>query len=114
MNFFGQTLATELGCRLWMDKIIQRHLVERGIVQPGTGLLDLQSRASIWLVRLEFSFEFPRPLMSNMKYIGGFHCRDSNFENIDAELLEFVESSEKGVIILSMGSMVDRMALGKA
>ncbi|NXF98030.1 UD11 glucuronosyltransferase, partial [Eubucco bourcierii] len=36
-----------------------------------TGLL---SQASIWLLRLDFVFHHPRPLMPNMIFIGGVNC----------------------------------------
>ncbi|NXG50512.1 UD11 glucuronosyltransferase, partial [Psilopogon haemacephalus] len=36
-----------------------------------TGLL---SQASIWLLRLDFVFHYPRPLMPNMILIGGVNC----------------------------------------
>ncbi|KAJ1187832.1 hypothetical protein NDU88_004600 [Pleurodeles waltl] len=35
---------------------------------------ELFSRASIWLVRYDFVFEFPRPVMPNMVFIGGINC----------------------------------------
>ncbi|NXG38594.1 UD11 glucuronosyltransferase, partial [Dromaius novaehollandiae] len=35
---------------------------------------DLLSHASIWLVKLDFVFEYPRPLMPNMIVIGGVNC----------------------------------------
>lgn len=37
-------------------------------------VLDLFSRASIWLLRYDFVFEFPRPLMPSMVFIGGINC----------------------------------------
>nr|XP_056712765.1 UDP-glucuronosyltransferase 1A1-like [Euleptes europaea] len=35
---------------------------------------ELYSQASIWLLRYDFAFEYPRPLMPNMVLIGGIHC----------------------------------------
>ncbi|NWI17049.1 UD11 glucuronosyltransferase, partial [Crypturellus soui] len=35
---------------------------------------ELLSHASIWLMRLDFAFEYPRPLMPNMIAIGGVNC----------------------------------------
>ncbi|NXF98027.1 UD11 glucuronosyltransferase, partial [Eubucco bourcierii] len=37
-------------------------------------VLELLTQASIWLVRLEFVLDYPRPLMPNMIFIGGVHC----------------------------------------
>ncbi|NXF85917.1 UD11 glucuronosyltransferase, partial [Eubucco bourcierii] len=36
--------------------------------------LELFSKASIWLMRYDFVFEYPRPTMPNMVYIGGINC----------------------------------------
>ncbi|NXS34374.1 UD16 glucuronosyltransferase, partial [Pomatostomus ruficeps] len=36
--------------------------------------LEILSRASFWLVRSDFVFEFPRPVMPNMAFIGGINC----------------------------------------
>ena len=33
------------------------------------------SESSMWLIRTDFAFEYPRPLMPNVKFIGGFHCK---------------------------------------
>ncbi|KFO95213.1 UDP-glucuronosyltransferase 1-1, partial [Calypte anna] len=37
-------------------------------------VLELFSKASIWLMRYNFVFEYPRPVMPNMIYIGGINC----------------------------------------
>ncbi|NWU22706.1 UD16 glucuronosyltransferase, partial [Dyaphorophyia castanea] len=36
--------------------------------------IELLSRASFWLMRYDFVFEFPRPVMPNMAFIGGINC----------------------------------------
>ncbi|XP_064010210.1 UDP-glucuronosyltransferase 1A1-like [Pogoniulus pusillus] len=38
-------------------------------------VLELFSKASIWLMRYDFVFEYPRPIMPNMVYIGGINCK---------------------------------------
>ncbi|NWV77015.1 UD16 glucuronosyltransferase, partial [Dasyornis broadbenti] len=35
---------------------------------------ELLSHASFWLMRYDFVFEFPRPVMPNMAFIGGINC----------------------------------------
>ncbi|XP_073491325.1 UDP-glucuronosyltransferase 1A6-like [Aquarana catesbeiana] len=37
-------------------------------------LLDLYSKSSIWLLRYDFIFEYPRPIMPNMIFVGGINC----------------------------------------
>ncbi|NXP16882.1 UD16 glucuronosyltransferase, partial [Scytalopus superciliaris] len=35
---------------------------------------ELLSKGSFWLMRYDFVFEFPRPVMPNMAFIGGINC----------------------------------------
>ncbi|NXW61635.1 UD11 glucuronosyltransferase, partial [Eurystomus gularis] len=35
---------------------------------------DLLRQASIWLIRLDFALDYPRPLMPNVIFIGGLSC----------------------------------------
>ncbi|NXA13556.1 UD16 glucuronosyltransferase, partial [Sapayoa aenigma] len=35
---------------------------------------ELLSYGSVWLMRYDFVFEFPRPVMPNMAFIGGINC----------------------------------------
>ncbi|NWS71707.1 UD11 glucuronosyltransferase, partial [Crotophaga sulcirostris] len=43
-------------------------------LQRDVTVLDLLRQASIWLVRLEFVLDYPRPLMPNMIFVGGVNC----------------------------------------
>ncbi|NWY03212.1 UD11 glucuronosyltransferase, partial [Nothoprocta ornata] len=43
-------------------------------LQRDVSVAELLSHASIWLMRLDFAFEYPRPLMPNMIAIGGVNC----------------------------------------
>lgn len=38
---------------------------------------EILSRGAIWLLRYDFTFEYPRPIMPNMVFIGGINCRKS-------------------------------------
>uniref|UniRef100_A0A8B9TSM6 glucuronosyltransferase n=1 Tax=Anas platyrhynchos TaxID=8839 RepID=A0A8B9TSM6_ANAPL len=43
-------------------------------LQRDVTVLDLLRNASIWLMRFDFVFHYPRPLMPNMVIIGGITC----------------------------------------
>nr|XP_054603359.1 UDP-glucuronosyltransferase 2B17-like [Nothobranchius furzeri] len=74
----------------------------------GTDLFSLELSADIWLLRSDFVFEFPRPTMPNVVYIGGFQCKES--KPLPAELEAFMQSSgEHGVIIMSLGTFISAL-----
>ncbi|KAM9817423.1 UDP-glucuronosyltransferase 2B1-like [Neosynchiropus ocellatus] len=61
--------------------------------------------ADLWLMRTDFVFDFPRPTMPNIVYIGGFQCKPA--KPLPADLEEFVQSSgEHGVIVMSLGTLI--------
>ncbi|XP_065809093.1 UDP-glucuronosyltransferase 2C1-like [Labrus bergylta] len=69
---------------------------------------DLLQGADLWLMRVDFVFEFPRPTMPNVIYMGGFQCKPA--KPLPEDLEEFVQSSgEHGVIIMSMGTFVNEL-----
>uniref|UniRef100_A0A9J8CGE8 UDP-glucuronosyltransferase n=1 Tax=Cyprinus carpio carpio TaxID=630221 RepID=A0A9J8CGE8_CYPCA len=71
-----------------------------------TALLD----ADIWLMRTDFTFEFPRPTMPNIVYMGGFQCKPAKLLPADLEKFEFVQSSGKhGVIVMSLGTLITQL-----
>ncbi|KAM7370387.1 hypothetical protein PAMP_009940 [Pampus punctatissimus] len=72
---------------------------------PDVNFYHLLQGADIWLMRVDFVFEFPRPTMPNIVYIGGFQCKPS--EPLSSELEAFVQSSgEHGCILMSLGTLV--------
>ncbi|MBN3280781.1 UDB20 glucuronosyltransferase, partial [Polyodon spathula] len=75
---------------------------------PGVDLYSLVQSAELWLIRVNFVFEFPRPTMPNIVYIGGFQCRPA--KPLPQDLEEFMESSgEHGVIVMSLGTIVNSL-----
>uniref|UniRef100_A0A672QS48 UDP-glucuronosyltransferase n=1 Tax=Sinocyclocheilus grahami TaxID=75366 RepID=A0A672QS48_SINGR len=83
------------------------YLLERHF-PPGTNLLTMQQSADIWLMRMDFVFEFPWPTMLNVVYMGGFQCQPA--QALPTELEEFMQSSGKhGVVIMSLGAVVSAL-----
>ncbi|PKK29567.1 UDP-glucuronosyltransferase 1-9 [Columba livia] len=46
------------------------------VLQRDVSLLDMFNSASIWLLRYDFVFEYVRPVMPNMVFIGGINCAE--------------------------------------
>ncbi|CAN9506748.1 unnamed protein product [Ophioblennius macclurei] len=75
---------------------------------PGVSYHELLRGADIWLMRVDFVFEFPRPTMPNVVYMGGFQCKPA--EPLPQHLEEFVQSSgDHGFIIMSLGTLVSEL-----
>ncbi|XP_042561067.1 UDP-glucuronosyltransferase 2A3-like isoform X2 [Clupea harengus] len=75
---------------------------------PDVDYFQLIQGADIWLMRVDFVFEFPRPTMPNIVYMGGFQCKPA--KPLPQDLEDFVQSSgEHGVIIMSLGTLVSEL-----
>ncbi|XP_038557751.1 UDP-glucuronosyltransferase 2C1-like [Micropterus salmoides] len=93
----------------------QNHLVKQiyqaisdKYLGPDYDYNQLMLDADLWLMRVDFVFEFPRPTMPNVIYMGGFQCKPA--EPLPEHLEEFVQSSgEHGVIIMSLGTFVSEL-----
>ncbi|XP_054588913.1 UDP-glucuronosyltransferase 2C1 [Nothobranchius furzeri] len=96
--FFGRYTLT------YITEPVYKPIVKRYFgpdVDYSTVFLD----ADIWLMRNDFIFEFPRPTMPNIVYMGGFQCKPS--KALPADLEEFVQSSgDHGVVIMTLGTLV--------
>ncbi|XP_066542515.1 UDP glucuronosyltransferase 1 family a, b isoform X2 [Hoplias malabaricus] len=74
---------------------------------------QLLGDGAIWLVRYDFTFEYPRPMMPNMVTIGGINCGEN--KPLPEELEEFVNGSgEDGFVVFTLGSMVSELPEVKA
>ncbi|XP_026169979.1 UDP-glucuronosyltransferase 1-1-like isoform X1 [Mastacembelus armatus] len=69
-------------------------------------LTQVLSDSAIWLLRIDFTLEFPRPLMPNIVLVGGINC---NVRNPLPEDLESWVSGEHGFVVFTLGSMVSEM-----
>ncbi|XP_054133710.1 UDP-glucuronosyltransferase 1-6-like [Melozone crissalis] len=44
------------------------------VLQRDMSLMDLVNSAAIWILRFDFVFEYVRPVMPNMVFVGGINC----------------------------------------
>lgn len=84
------------------------HEICKKYIDGECDITSLLQEADIWLFRSDFVFDFPRPTMPNLVYIGGFQCTQA--QPLPAEFEEFVQSAgEHGVIIMTLGTLVDAL-----
>ncbi|XP_076118950.1 UDP-glucuronosyltransferase-like [Alosa pseudoharengus] len=97
-------------CRLLyasFDELSSRYL-EKDITYR-----EILGHGAIWLMRYDFTFEYPKPLMPNLIHIGGINCEKRN--PLPAEVEKFVSGSdEHGFVVFTLGSMVSQMPEDKA
>ncbi|XP_041573307.2 UDP-glucuronosyltransferase 1A1 isoform X3 [Taeniopygia guttata] len=73
---------------------------------------DLLRKGSVWLLRLDFVLDYPRPLMPNIIPIGGVNCAH---KELPQEFEAMVNASgEHGIVVFSLGSMVSEIPMKKA
>ncbi|XP_063069607.1 UDP-glucuronosyltransferase-like isoform X5 [Engraulis encrasicolus] len=88
--------------------------VASDFLQRKTSIVELASNAALWLVRFDFAFEYPKPLMPNMIMVGGMKAQKRS-KPLPQEVEEFVSGSgEAGFVIFTLGSMVSQMPEKKA
>uniref|UniRef100_A0A3B5PTX8 UDP-glucuronosyltransferase n=1 Tax=Xiphophorus maculatus TaxID=8083 RepID=A0A3B5PTX8_XIPMA len=89
------------------SKFVYQPLCEK-YLGPDCDFNQIQNDADIWLMRTDFVFDYPRPTMPNVVYMGGFHCKPP--EPLPDDMEEFVQSSgEHGVIIMSISTFVNEL-----
>ncbi|CAN9506751.1 unnamed protein product [Ophioblennius macclurei] len=77
-------------------------------IGPDCDYYQLMINADIWLMRTDFVFDYPRPTMPNIVYMGGFQCKPA--KPLPQHLEEFVQSSgDHGFIIMSLGTFVSEL-----
>ncbi|XP_041902148.1 UDP-glucuronosyltransferase 1A1-like isoform X1 [Corvus kubaryi] len=104
------TLGSSLACSVLYspyDPLI-REFLQREATVP-----ELFGHAAVWLMKYDFVFEYPRPLMPNMVLVGGIGCTREN--RLSQEFEAMVNASgEHGVVVFSLGSMVSEIPMKKA
>ncbi|KAL3120581.1 hypothetical protein niasHT_007873 [Heterodera trifolii] len=83
-----------------VDKLFQKHF-------PGKlpDSFTLERNASINFVNNPPIFDFARPYMPRVNFVGGLHCKNQTKWTMDRKLLQFVNASsdQKGFILISGG-----------
>ncbi|XP_043856820.1 UDP-glucuronosyltransferase 1A7-like isoform X4 [Dromiciops gliroides] len=87
--------------------------IAKDVFQRPVTVNELYSQTSIWLLRNDFVFDYPKPLMPNMVFVGGITCHES--KPLSQEFEAYVNASgEHGVVVFSLGSMVSEIPMAKA
>lgn len=112
MTFFGrvQNMLFYITRMHLYKQIVEPHysVLSNRYIGPGVHYFSLFQAADLWLMRVDFVFEFPRPTMPNVVYMGGFQCKPA--KPLPQHLEEFVQSSgDHGVIIMSLGSLIGEL-----
>uniref|UniRef100_A0A673YQY5 glucuronosyltransferase n=1 Tax=Salmo trutta TaxID=8032 RepID=A0A673YQY5_SALTR len=74
VNFLW-ALLRPLACRYLYSDV---NVIASEILGRETTIPELMKKASLWLERNDFTFEFPRPLMPNLVMIGGMNFEEPN------------------------------------
>ncbi|XP_019653845.1 UDP-glucuronosyltransferase 1-10 isoform X3 [Ailuropoda melanoleuca] len=103
-------LEEHLLCHYFLKTAVE---VASEILQTAVTPYDLYSQTSIWLLRTDFVFDYPRPVMPNMVFIGGINCQEG--KPLPKEFEAYVNASgEHGIVVFSLGSMVSEIPEKKA
>ncbi|XP_075285740.1 UDP-glucuronosyltransferase 1A1 isoform X2 [Opisthocomus hoazin] len=115
MSFFQRVknLIFDIPNYFLCDSILQPYAkLASEFLQRDVTVADLLRQASIWLMRLDFVLDYPRPLMPNMIFIGGMNCAH---KKLPQEFEAIVNASgEHGIVVFSLGSMVSEIPMKKA
>ncbi|XP_029874366.1 UDP-glucuronosyltransferase 1A1-like isoform X1 [Aquila chrysaetos chrysaetos] len=115
MNFLQRVknLMFELPNYFLCDFVFQPYAkLASEFLQRDVTVPDLLRQASIWLMRLDFVLDYPRPLMPNIIVIGGVNCAH---KELPQEFEAIVNASgEHGIVVFSLGSMVSEIPMKKA
>ncbi|XP_018977900.2 UDP-glucuronosyltransferase 1-6-like isoform X1 [Cyprinus carpio] len=104
------SIVEPLLCRLiyWSTEGVASRFLQRDV-----SVAEILRSGALWLLRYDFTLEFPKPLMPNMVLIGGINCAIKN--PLSKEVEEFVKGSgEHGIVVFSLGSLVSSMPKKKA
>uniref|UniRef100_A0A5F8GSS4 UDP-glucuronosyltransferase n=1 Tax=Monodelphis domestica TaxID=13616 RepID=A0A5F8GSS4_MONDO len=116
MTFFQRVinfLVADLESLLFKDLYTKYLKIASDFLKREVALPALYAKGSIWLLRYDFVFEYPRPIMPNMAFVGGINCKQR--KKLRQEFEAYVNASgEHGVVVFSLGSMVSEIPMAKA
>ncbi|XP_061151834.1 UDP-glucuronosyltransferase 1A1-like [Syngnathus typhle] len=75
-------------------------------LEEDLSVADVLSDSAIWLHRIDFTMEFPRPLMPNMVPVGGINCNVRN--PLPDDLGPWV-SGKDGFVVFTLGTALKKM-----
>ncbi|XP_071991073.1 UDP-glucuronosyltransferase 3A1-like [Engystomops pustulosus] len=94
---------------------IRKEAIFRGVIEehfpPDSRptLDDLHRKAELWIYHVDFSLEFPRPLLPHVQCISGLTAKPA--KPVSQDLEDFIaESGDSGFILLTLGSMVSNIS----
>ncbi|XDV51488.1 hypothetical protein PO909_020353 [Leuciscus waleckii] len=69
------SMLEPLGCKVvyWSVEEVASNFLQRDVSMD-----EILSTGAVWLMRYDFTLEFPKPLMPNMHLIGGINCEIKN------------------------------------
>ncbi|XP_073477274.1 UDP-glucuronosyltransferase 3A1-like [Aquarana catesbeiana] len=115
MDFFGRlknTLAffVSLVVLKKMDSLFDGVIKEHFPAESRPTIANLHLKAELWLYNVDFTLEFPRPLLPHVQYIGGLLAK--SVKPLSQELEDFIsESGDAGFIVVTLGSMLSSLPL---
>ncbi|XP_072046202.1 UDP-glucuronosyltransferase 2B10-like [Amphiura filiformis] len=101
MNSFQVCLEYLIGFKLFAD---YDHLKQIHNIKPEVSTFTTLGQAEIFFMNNDFTLDFPKPLMPNTIPVGGILTRPG--KPLHPELEAFVQGSEDGTIIFSLGGYV--------
>ncbi|XP_072051880.1 UDP-glucuronosyltransferase 2C1-like [Amphiura filiformis] len=106
MNFMERVTNTlTVSMNSYMNRRMYSHYDQFKIkynIKPDITTFKTLGHAELWFINADFALEFPRPLMPHVVPVGGLTTKPA--KKLPKELESFVQSSEDGMIIFSLGS----------
>ncbi|XP_071990944.1 UDP-glucuronosyltransferase 3A1-like [Engystomops pustulosus] len=110
MNFLERVINTFMYLSSYMVEIRNEEIF-RGVIEehfpPDSrpSLSDLHHKAELWIYNMDFSIEFPRPLLPHIQCISGLRAKPA--KPVSQDLEDFIdESGDSGFILVTLGPII--------